>query len=346
MEVIDVASKEVKPSNKSLATNGANATNRSGNPDDFELPTNAKKPLRTGLLVLLFGFGGFVLWSALAPIDSGVPSVGNVALDGRRKAVQHQHGGVAKKILVKENDSVKEGDVLIRLDDSVPLATKSSVEAELRSVEAQIQFLQKMVGDLRSMTEEGFYPRNRLLEYDRQLAEALARRQGLVDRLSAARMELERSVIRSPATGKVMGVTITTEGGVIAGGEKIMEIVPDDEKLVVEATVEPHLIDQVLPGLDAEVRFSALNLRTTPVILGKVDWVSADKFQPPNDPIHPMGYYRARVIVSAEELKKLGNETIRPGMPADVIIKTGERTFLEYLIKPLTDRMATSLKER
>lgn len=343
MEVIDVTSKEIKsPRDVSAVT----AQGRGAASDDFELPTNAKKPLRKGLLVLLFGFGGFVLWAALAPIDSGVPSVGNVALDGRRKAVQHQHGGIVKKILIRENDSVKEGDVLIRLDDSVPLATKSSVEAELRSVEAQIKFLQKMVGDLRSMTEEGFYPRNRLLEYDRQLAEASARRQGLIDRLNAARLDLDRAVIRSPASGKVMGIAVTTEGGVISGGEKIMEIVPDDEKLVVEATIEPHLIDRVHPGLDAEVRFSALNLRTTPVILGKVDWVSADKFQSPNDPMHPMGYYRARVVVSADELKKLGNETIRPGMPADVIMKTGERTFLEYLVKPLTDRMATSLKER
>lgn len=310
------------------------------------LPTDFKKPLLLGLVVLLAGFGGFLVWSATAPMDSGVPSIGNVVLDGRRKAVQHQHGGLIKQILVKENDQIREGQVLVYLDNSVLLATRSSIEAELRAVEAQIAYLKKILDSLSSLVEEEFYPRNRLLEYQRQLTEALARQGGLKDRLDAATLELERSIIRSPATGRVMGITISTVGGVINGGDKIMEIVPDDERLVVEAIIDPHMIDRVKPGLDAEVRFTALNVRTTPIILGKVDWVSADKFQSPNDQTRPMGYYSARIVISPDELQKLGNELIRPGMPADVIMKTGERTFLQYLIKPLSDRMATSLMER
>jgi len=85
--------------------------------------------------------------------------------------------------------------------------------------------------------------------------------------------------------------------------------------------------------------------RKTPMILGQVEWVSADKFQNPQDPMTPMGYYTARVVVSAEELKKLPEIQIRPGMIADVIVQTGSRTFMDYLFKPLTDSMAVSLKE-
>lgn len=314
---------------------------------DFNLPTDVRRPLRVGALVLLLGFGGFVAWAALAPIDSGVPANGTVTLDGRRKTVQHLSGGVVKQILVKEGDAVKEGDLLIRMDDAVPLATKSTAESELRSLAIQSKFLEQLVADLQPMTAEGFYPRNRLLDLQKQLADTKARQLGLQDRVAAANQELRRTTVVSPSTGKVMGLAITTEGGVIGPGGKLLEIVPDDERLVVEAQIQPHLIDKVTPGLVAEVRFSALNLRATPIIEGKVEWVSADKFVNPQDQFNPMGYYTARVIVTAEEIKKLGeNVQIRPGMPAEVIFKTGERTFLEYLIKPLTDRMATSLKEQ
>ncbi len=311
------------------------------------LPTDVRRPLRVGAFVLLLGFGGFLAWAALAPIDSGVTAMGSVAVDGRRKTVQHLSGGVVKQILVREGEQVKEGDLLIRMDDSMPLAAKSTAEAELRSLDIQIRFLGQLIADLKSMSEEGFYPRNRFLELQKQLADAQARQAGIRDRVAAANLELRRTIITSPSSGNVMGLAVTTEGAVIPGGGKLLEVVPADERLVVEVQIEPHMIDKVVPGITAEVRFSALNLRSTPITEGTVEWVSADKFVNPQDAMHPMGFYTARIIVTAEEIKKIGSDVvIRPGMPADVIFKTGERTFLQYLIKPLTDRMAKSLKEQ
>lgn len=130
-------------------------------------------------------------------------------------------------------------------------------------------------------------------------------------------------------------------------GAKLLELVPDEERLVVEAQILPHLIDRVVPGLFAEVRFSHTKSRRTPVILGQVEWVSADKFQNPQDtnPMSQAGYYTARVIVSADELKKLPDVQVRPGMIADVIVQTGQRTFMNYLFKPLADGIAISMKE-
>jgi len=333
-EIIDVAAKAV---NKSVLTQDKT--------QEQPLPTNAQKPLIIGFLILLMGFGGFIAWSVYAPLDSGVPSSGTVVLDTSRKTVQHLSGGVVKKIYVREGETIKEGSIVMQMDDSVALATKSSTQAQLKSLDIQIAFLNQLVSDLQSMTNEGFYPRNRLLELQRQRAEAESQHVGLRDKLAAASLELERAIVRSPASGTVMGVTITTEGAVVAPGAKLMEVVPANEQLVVEAQIQPHLIDKVVPGLRAEVRFSALNLRTTPVIVGTVEWVSGDKFQNPQDMLNPMGFYLARVIVSAAEIRKIPDGQIRPGMPADVIINTGERTFFDYLMKPLTDRMATSLKE-
>lgn len=311
-----------------------------------ELPTDARKPLRFGLWILLIGFGGFFLWAILAPLEEGVPASGSVVLDNRRQTIQHLSGGVVRKILVKEGQTVREGELLMRMDDSIAIANKSGIDAELKAVNAQAAFLEKMVVDLRPMIEDGYYPRNRFLEFEKQLLEARAKQAGLRDRLSAAELELKRSVIVATSSGKVMGLALTTEGGVISPGGRLLDLVPDEERLVVEAQIQPHLIDKVVPGLSAEVRFSAFNLRSTPVVLGAVEWVSGDRFQNQQDQNNPVGYYLARLVVSAEELKKLGTVTVRPGMPVEVILKTGDRTFFQYLVKPLKDRMATSLRER
>ena len=314
--------------------------------DDFpDLPTDAKRPLRIGLWVLLIGFGGFLLWAALAPLGEGVPAQASVAIDNRRKTVQHLTGGVVKRILVKEGQSVKEGEILILMDDSVPLANKSSAEAELKAVDAQVVFLEKILTDIRPMIDEGYFPRNRFNEYEKQLAEAKARQSGLRDRVAATKLELSRAVVLAPSSGRVMGLALTTEGGVINPGGRLLDLVPDNERLVVEAQIQPHLIDKVVPGLEVEVRFSAFNLRSTPITVGVVEWVSADRFQTQQDPMNPAGFYLARLVVSAEEIKKIGDVSLRPGMPAEVVFKTGQRTFFQYLIKPLTDRMATSLRE-
>ena len=339
MDIIETKAKQLrKVSGPDVDLNGLNS--------GASLPTNTRRPLLVGLLVLLIGFGGFLFWAAFAPLDEGAPAMGNVTSDSRRKTLQHFSGGVLKEIRVKEGDSVKEGQVVVRLDDSLALASKSLSESQLGATEIQIQHLKKMIAEISPMVQEGFYPRNRLMELQRDLAEADAQRASHRDKLAAAKLELERAIVRSPVTGRVMGVEITTVGGVVGPGGKLMDIIPADEVLVVEAQIEPHLVEKVYPGLQAEVRFSALNLRKTPVIIGTVEWVSPDKFVDPNDPYRPQGYFTSRVVVSKEELQKIGSTQIRPGMPADVIIKTGERTFLQYLIKPLSDRMATSLKEQ
>lgn len=346
MDVIDVKSKEIKPLVPSREGRGSDAGDAALNAEPA-LPTDVKKPLRTGLLVLLIGLGGFLLWAIFVPLASGIPSSGTVIVDGQRKVVQHLSGGVVKHIDIKEGQSVKEGDILMRMDEAVALANKSNAESQLKSIEIQIRFLEKLLGDLQSMAEEGFYPRNRFIEYQKQLADAQSQQAALKDRLAAAKLELQRALVLAPTSGKVMGLAITTNGGVIPPGAKLLELVPDEGRLVVEAQILPHLIDRIVAGMPAEVRFSHTQSRKTPVILGKVEWVSADKFQNPNDPnpVTHAGFYTARVVVSAEELKKLPDVQIRPGMVADVIVQTGQRTFMNYLFKPLMDSMAVSLKE-
>jgi protease secretion system membrane fusion protein len=132
-------------------------------------------------------------------------------------------------------------------------------------------------------------------------------------------------------------------GGVIQSGMVLMEIVPKDGRLIVEAQIPTTSIDKVQVGLTADMRFSAFNLNTTPIIPGRITLVGADKITGTNP--QQGEFYLAQVETTAEGLKLLGDKLVQPGMPVEVIVKTGERSFFSYLIKPLSDRFARSFKD-
>jgi protease secretion system membrane fusion protein len=181
-------------------------------------------------------------------------------------------------------------------------------------------------------------------DIDNQLAEIQKTRDALKDRFQAVAFDRDLTAIRAPVAGTVIGLKINTIGGTVPAGQVVAEIVPSESALVVDAQVPPNLIDKVKVGQTADLRFSSFNANTTPVISGKVVMVGADKL--PAAQGGPQGeFYLAKVEATKEGLEELGKLTIQPGMPADVIFKTGERTFLSYLFKPISDRFAKAFKD-
>ena len=162
------------------------------------------------------------------------------------------------------------------------------------------------------------------------------------ERINAVSDVLERTTIVAPQDGKVIGLSVHTLGGVIPPGSPIMNIVPTEDLLMVEGQVRPLDIDNVYPGQTARLRFSAFSWRTTPQVEGKVDRVSPDAFR---DEEAGSAYYIARIVVPEEEMAKLGDITIGPGMPVDIMFTGGERTAWSYLADPLTDIMDKALVE-
>ena len=433
-------------------------------PDADDRATDTGRATRIGLLTLLIGFGGFLLWAAYAPLDEGVPTVGMVSIDTKRKAVQHLTGGIVRDVLVREGDTVKQGQVLMRLDSATARANyeavrqrylgyravqgrllaeqtgaqsitfhpdlleaksdpliaqqiltqeqlfrsrKAALAADLKGIDESIQgqeallkayksmlesrrrqlaLLTEELDNTRSLVKDGYAPRNRQLELERMLTEsnaAIAELLGNISRgtsaiaelrqrtilraqeyrkevesqlgdysrelqsdaekLVAVRAELDRIEIRSPAEGQVVGLAFQTVGGVVPPGQKLMDVVPEQRELLLEAHVPPHLIDKVRIGQPADIRFSAFAHSPTLVIEGKLVSVSGDLLVDPQNP--QIQYYLARVEVTPEGMKTLGARRMQPGMPAEVIIKTGERSLLKYLLHPLTKRIAASLKE-
>ena len=179
-------------------------------------------------------------------------------------------------------------------------------------------------------------------EVESQLTEVQRDSAALTSRLQALEFELVNMEIKSPADGIVVGLAVHTIGGVVATGAPMMEVVPSDEPLKVDAQIAPHLIDKVKPGLDVDILFPAFQQATTPHIPGRVVQVSADVLLEPKQGIP---YFKATIEVTPEGMKQLRHHQIRAGMPAEVFVRTGERTMLNYLTKPLLDRMNRALTE-
>jgi HlyD family type I secretion membrane fusion protein len=428
------------------------------------LKTRTRPIILVALLGLILGFGGFLAWAFWAPLDEGVVAPGEVTVVSHKKTIQHQYGGTIKEILVKEGTPVKQGEVLIRLNDAQPRANLANIRseyypaiilearllAERRGADAialpkqvasmsdlpeiaeyirtqqelfnarrralqsevnilseniegmgeyvrrleelqksrakQMEILSGEMTSLRQLSDEGYYPRTKILETERVLAElggkrsedlgniarakkamseyrlTIVRREqefmqdvetrlsevqkklaALKDQYAATLDVLEKTEIKAPEDGTVVGLVVHTPGGVIMPGNPVMNIVPANEELIVEARVMTTDRERIRERLKVNLMFPALDIKKTPVIDGEVVLISADRF---SDDATRAPYYLCRIHITKEGIRKLGDRNLQPGMPVQVVIKTGERTLMDYLVKPLFDRISVSFKER
>jgi membrane fusion protein len=179
-------------------------------------------------------------------------------------------------------------------------------------------------------------------EVGKDLTDTEARISELEQKRGAARTEMLRLSVIAPVSGKVLQLAVHTVHGVVNPSEPIMQIVPDEDELTVEARISIRDIDQVHPGQPVDLRFSAFDQRTTPVVEGTVVSVAGDVIR---DQVSGSYYYPVRVRPLAESVEKLKGMTLYPGMPAEVFIKIADRTVISYLVKPLTDQIAHTWRE-
>lgn len=415
-----------------------------------------------GWLLTLVGFGGFIAWATLAPLDQGISVQGTVVVSGKRKAVQSLAGGVVNRILVSEGQSVKQGQPLFRLDQTQVQADVQSLQAQYQlawaslarwqserdnlnqvifpaqlsgnpdaqlslvlesqrqlfssrreaqareqagltasidgavaqlagmrrargDLQAQADSLREQLENLKPLASQGYIPRNRLLEYQRQLSQVqrdLAQNsgdsarleQGIVEsrlnlqqrreeyqkevrsqlaearlksvtleqQLTSAGFDLVHSEILAPADGIAVNLKVHTEGAVVRAGDTLLEVVPQGTALEVEGRLPVNLVDKVAVQLPVDILFTAFNQNSTPRVSGEVALISADQLL---DDKTGQPYYVLRSTVSEQALARLNGLVIRPGMPAELFVRTGERSLLNYLFKPLLDRAGTALTE-
>lgn len=418
---------------------------------------------KLGLYVVLVAFGGFLLWAGLVPLSEGVISVGQVVVDGKRKAVQHLEGGIVSAIHVAEGDHVAAGDVLIEISQTQNQAQQdllltryysnlaiidrlkserfgaqaiaygdellsrssdprvndliveqnhlfdarkaqargqvmileqriaqierqiSGLESEKASKEEEISFIIDELTRVVSLHQRGLIGLPRLLDQRKSLSQAEGAAGRTEADIAAAQVEigrtrleilqldrnhqneiaegilesqtqlfevneqlaavadiLERTIVGAPQSGKVMGLNVWTVGGVIPPGAQILEILPDDRRLVIEARIRTTDIDNVHVGMPARARFLGLKQRTTPALNGTIEDVSGDIM---TDEASGEVYYMAKVSISETELSRITGSEIIPGMPVEILIEAGTRTALEYLTDPVLDVVRRSMTE-
>jgi membrane fusion protein, protease secretion system len=338
--------------------------------DGLHLEVDPSGHIRAVSVILFATFCIFFIWSGTAPIDKGVPATGTVIAASNKKDIKYLTGGVVDNIFVTEGQLVAEGQPLVQINPTQASSSVNSTKQSMMAIEEQqkalvavlqqkriqLELVTEQVDSLRKLSQEGFIARTTLLDKEREAAQlraSIADDLGNVEKfkkqinesqekLNTYRYEFENTTIKSPVEGYVNGLAIFTKGGSITPGTHLMDIIPKNDELVVEAQVPIHLIDKVKPNLEVDIILSAFNQNRTPHIPAIVTMVSPDKIldEKTNNP-----YYKIHVSVTKKGRQFLQDLQVRPGMPAEVLIKTGERTFLNYLIKPLIDRSYSSFKE-
>ena len=206
------------------------------------------------------------------------------------------------------------------------IASKASTEGKISEMELEII---QVDDDARSKAAE-------------ELSDVRGKISELSERKIAAEDQLKHIDIRAPQTGRVHQLTVHTVGGVVGPGETIMEIVPENDTLSVDAKVSPNDIDQLRANQSVLLRFSAFDQRTTPQINGTVAWISAEITQ---DQRSATAYYTAHIAVPEAEINRLRGLKVIPGMPVEAFIQTGNRTVLSYLLKPFSDQLMRTFRE-
>ncbi len=434
-------------------------------------PSERQPVLRTGpwillgLIGILLLFGGLGTWAATSQIAGAIVASGTLGVESKIKTVQHLEGGIVGKILVRNGDHVKAGQLLIRLDDTTIRANHAIVEGRLNELDAtlarlraerdgldkitfperllkkksrpavkammrgqtslftvrrkskagqvrilrqravqleeqikgleiqktarqeQIEIIDRSirrknkaasaglisgdtmdtirrqkarltgeVGDLvariaqaRGSIEE---IRQQILQVDKDFREKVlseisrthTEMSELQEKESALDEQLRRIDIRAPQAGRIHNMSIFTVGGVISPAKPILQIIPENDRLIIEARISPTDIDQVKISQQAAIHLSAFDARTTPVLEGTVSKISAAQVVDPNS---GHSFFTVEVEIPPEQRQLLRkDQKLLPGMPAELFIRTGERTPLEYFLKPMMEQIQRAFKEQ
>jgi protease secretion system membrane fusion protein len=217
----------------------------------------------------------------------------------------------------------------------------ADVQASMADLNGSVLRANSSIAEItqRSLARQSEYRK----EVETLLADVSREVQADAEKFNAIQADLKRVDIRAPADGQVVSLAVQTVGAVVQPGQKLMDIVPERQTLVLEAHIPPHLIDKLQTGLLTDIRFNTFAHSPQLVVEGKVISVSGDLLTDPTNP--QMSYFLVRLVVTPEGMKTLGNRQMQAGMPAEVVIKTGSRSMLTYILNPLLKRLAASMKE-
>jgi membrane fusion protein, protease secretion system len=280
------------------------------------------------------------LQAELAAIDENIAGLVTL-IEGLKDAVDSKNK--QKLLLVDQLKGMRE----LANEGYVASNRASELEQSLARIEAEISADIGTIGRSRSQVSELKLQKiQRSQSYQQevrtQLSDAQRQANALQNQLKGLDYDVQNIEIKAPVAGTIVGLSVFAKGEVVAPGFKMMDIVPKEDGLVVEGQLPVHLVDKVQVDLPVNLMFTAFNQNRTPHVAGIVTQVSADRFV---DERTGQPYYKVVTKVAPSAIKMVYNLKIRPGMPVDMFIKTGERTMMNYLLKPITDHLKLSLTE-
>ncbi|WP_214475666.1 HlyD family type I secretion periplasmic adaptor subunit [Mesorhizobium sp. dw_380] len=262
-----------------------------------------------------------------------------VGLQAQKQAIQQQAEVVKKELGIKT--SLLDKGLTNRTEYSQLLRSEADLVGQAGALEANLAAANTQIVEAQVQIER--LTTQRVEEALTKLDEVRSNLADVEEQIRAAEAVLRRTTIKAPAAGIVVSSTYNSRGSVIAPGEKIMEILPTAEGLIVDAKLRPKDLDQVRVGQPAKLRLSALNMRLTPEVSATVTQISADRLidEATHEP-----YFRARLKITADLPPGVKPEQLYPGTPVEAFISTGDRTFFEYLARPMIDSFARAFTER
>lgn len=322
---------------------------------------------RWGWVVLIFGFFGFFVWAASFPIDQGVPGSGFiVSQTGKVNVVSHMTGLVVN-VAKKSGDEVQAGDLLIEFDTENLRSSERAIRESLKGLkmssrslmlalearQTQIQSLRLQYESFEKLLDSGFSSVNFLTQVQVQLSLAESEAfqlQSTIDQNNSRKLELEESIrsikhdmlrhkILSPTDGVVMNLGIRSPGINVTVSTSLLEIVPKNEKLIIDARIPVEFATRLVEGMPVDVMFPTLPGSSMMRIYGELEYLSADQI---TDSRTGEVYLEGRVrLIDVNDLEVLN---LRAGLPAAILINTGPRTLLSYMVRPFTERLAKGLQ--
>jgi protease secretion system membrane fusion protein len=266
--------------------------------------------------------------SQISSLNEQISGLNSVLAAKREQQVSIKEEMVNSSSLAKDGFVPKSQANLAERQNSDIVSTIASTQSDISRLRLQI-----------SQAKSAY-----LKDVDTQLQEIQKNREAFLLKMDSVKFDRDLAEIKAPVSGSIVGLKVFTVGGVIGPLQMLMEVVPKDEKLVIEAKVPGEIIDKVNVGMDADIHFTSFNTTTTPVVTGVVKVISADKV--PTDKPGEKDYYLGQIETSPEGVQKLADLklVVQPGMPAQIVIKHGERTFMSYLLKPLLEKLSMAFK--
>ena len=298
----------------------------------------------------------FIIWANLASLEKVIRGEGKVVVSAKNQVIQNLEGGIIKEIYVKAGDIVKEGQALLKLDDTVygseldaSRKQLNNLNDEISSLRISLDLIKEELDILKPLVEQGAESRMELIRVMQREANAnsdLSRKQAdiesLQERIPVLQDRVNRTLVSSPKNGIINRLVITTIGGVAEPGGALAEIVPLNEDLIVEVEISPKDIAFIVAGQRALVKLTAFDFSKYGSLTGKVLTVGADSIQKDDG----SRWYLCEIAIPVNGITSLGKTiTILPGMVAQVDIVNGERTIMNYLLEPVTKVTEEAFRE-